>query len=73
MFLQDKETGELVKILKPEELFNPAHNKIIGKIQGGQEEQGSTEFAKENLIFPSGEPLPRCWIDADYRLKSPPQ
>ena len=25
------------------------------------------KFAKADLQFPSGEPLPRCWLDAHYR------
>jgi hypothetical protein len=67
MFLQDKETGTLVEILDPEALFSPVESKINGRIQSGQEEQDPTSFSKDNLTFPSGESLPRCWIDADYR------
>jgi hypothetical protein len=29
--------------------------------------QDPEKFAKSELQFPSGEPLPRCWLDAHYR------
>lgn len=67
MFLQDKQTGTLVEILNPEALFNPAESAIMAKVQEGQEEQDPAPFQKEGLVFPSGENLPRCWVDADYR------
>jgi hypothetical protein len=40
------------------------------KIQEGQEEQEPESVQKQNLVFPSGESLPMCWIDADYRTKN---
>jgi hypothetical protein len=67
MFLQNKQSGVLVKILDPEVLFNPVEHQVPGRIQAGEEEQEPEKFPKENLIFPSGETLPRCWTDADYR------
>jgi hypothetical protein len=33
----------------------------------GQEEQDPETFMKQNLVFPSGENLPLCWLDANYR------
>ncbi|MFN6560333.1 MAG: acetyltransferase [Nostoc sp. ChiSLP01] len=67
MLLQLKDSGELVKVLKIEELLDPNTDVIHAKDQEGQEEQEPDSFKKENLIFPSGEDLPRCWLDADYR------
>jgi hypothetical protein len=72
MFLQDKQTGTLVEILDTAALADPVENKISGRIQAGQEEQPPEQFAKDMLIFPSGESLPRCWIDANYRESQPP-
>jgi hypothetical protein len=67
MFLENKETGDLVEILEPEDLFNPVKTSIPAQVQAGQEEQEPTSISKENLRFPSGESLPRCWLDANYR------
>jgi hypothetical protein len=70
MLLQEKQTGNLVEVLDLESLFNPAQDETRGRIQEGQEEQDPTPFRKEALLFPSGEDLPLCWRDADYRQKS---
>jgi hypothetical protein len=67
MLLQEKQTGNLVEILDVQALVNPAESAIPGRVQEGQEEQDPESFTKEELVFPSGESLPRCWIDADYR------
>lgn len=67
MFLQDKESGTLVKILDIEALFSPLENAVSGQIQAGEEEQDPEPFEKEALIFPSGESLPLCWLDANYK------
>jgi len=67
MLLQIKDSGELVKILEIEELLDPNTDVVRGQDQEGQEEQEPDTFKKENLVFPSGEGLPRCWLDADYR------
>ena len=67
MFLKDKQTDDLIEIHDVESLFNPNKTTISGQNQAGQEEQNTTEFEKESLKFPSGEALPRCWVDADYQ------
>ncbi|MEB3219715.1 MAG: acetyltransferase [Nostocales cyanobacterium 94392] len=67
MFLQLKDDGELVKVTDVQQLINPNTDSIEAKQQQGEEEQPSESFKKENLVFPSGESLPRCWMDADYK------
>ena len=67
MFLQLKDSGDLVKILDIEELLDPNNDVIHGRGQVGEEEQEPDAFKKGNLVFPSGEELPRCWLDANYR------
>jgi hypothetical protein len=69
MLLKDKQTGTLVAILDVESLINPAKAHTSGRDQEGQEEQEPEQFAKQDLIFPSGEPLPKCWTDAQYQLE----
>ncbi len=67
MLLQLKDTGELVKILEIQELLDPNNDVVQARQQEGEEEQPPNSFKKENLVFPSGEVLPRCWLDAEYR------
>ncbi|AFZ03454.1 hypothetical protein [Calothrix sp. PCC 6303] len=67
MLLQVKETGHLVKISEVVQLIDPTVEEIHGREQAGEEEQDVAAYHKKNLVFPSGETLPRCWVDANYR------
>ncbi|HTL89397.1 MAG TPA: acetyltransferase [Leptolyngbya sp.] len=69
MFLQEKETGNLVEILDIKLLIDPNAEKVPARDQMGQEEQDPENYTKAKLVFPSGESLPQCWLDADYRSK----
>ena len=69
MFLQDKQSGSLIKIVELENLFNPLSDTVKGKIQQGQNEQPPELLKKTNLSFPSGEDLPICWLDKNYQIK----
>jgi hypothetical protein len=67
MLLQEKETGNLIEILDIQLLIDPTEPAVSAKDQAGQEEQDPEKFDKTGLVFPSGEELPRCWMDANYR------
>ena len=68
MFMKETQTGNLVKVLAAEELFDPMKNAVQACQQAGQGEQPPSQFEKSQLVFPSGEPLPQCWIDPDYQV-----
>lgn len=70
MFLQIKDTNDLIKIVDFDELLDPNSDTVHGQDQEGQEEQETDIFKKDELVFPSGESLPLCWIDANYRQVS---
>lgn len=70
MLLEHRPSGALVEVLMLEELYNPCRSHITGQLQSGEEMQDPDTFYKSELIFPSGEPLPRCWFDAHYREKA---
>lgn len=67
MFLKLKQNGHLVEVLTVNDLLNPLHQTIIGRLHYGEEPGDPEKFAKADLVFPSGEPLPRCWVDVHYR------
>jgi hypothetical protein len=67
MYLKHKPTGDLVEVLDIRSLIDPYRSKIVGRFHAGEELQDPANFAKSDLIFPSGEGLPRCWIDPQYR------
>ncbi len=67
MLLQEKKTGNLIEVNDLVALINPQKSNILGQDQVGEEEQDPEEFEKKNLVFPSGESLPRCWVDENYK------
>ena len=67
MYLKHEANGKLVEVLSLTDLFNPNHAALVGRFHAGEELQDPEKFAKADLIFPSGEKLPRCWIDVHYR------
>ncbi|MDH5469112.1 MAG: acetyltransferase [Gammaproteobacteria bacterium] len=67
MFLKDKNSEDLVEVLSLNDLFDPFCKNLVGRYQHGEERQDPEKFAKSDLAFPSGEGLPKCWLDAHYR------
>ncbi len=67
MFLIDRASGDLVRVEQLEDLLNPLQGEVWARDQAGEEEQDPTTFSKRQLLFPSGERLPRCWLDSNYR------
>lgn len=67
MLLQEKETGNLLEVIDLQALADPLEETVTCRVQDGQEEQDPEPYGKQGLKFPSGEMLPRCWVDANYR------
>ncbi|OGI44208.1 MAG: acetyltransferase [Candidatus Muproteobacteria bacterium RIFCSPHIGHO2_01_FULL_65_16] len=66
MYLKHKKSGDLVEVLDLDALFDPFKSDIRGRFHAGEELPEPAGFRKAELIFPSGEKLPRCWVDAHY-------
>ena len=67
MLLRAKSTGDLIEVQLIEKLLSPFEPAVEGRNQAGQEEQDTRSFKKTELTFPTGEPLPRCWVDSGYQ------
>lgn len=67
MFLTNKENGEMLEVLDMEGLIDPNIPSIKGRYHAGEEMPDPMEFNKSTLQFPSGESLPRCWMDPHYK------
>jgi hypothetical protein len=67
MFLKHQSSGDLVEVLDLPALFDPFQAGVRGRFHAGEEMPEPAVFAKGELVFPSGETLPRCWIDSRYR------
>ena len=65
--LHPVDNGCLVEVLDLRQLFDPFASEVTARLHGGEELQDPQPFAKAELCFPSGEPLPRCWREAQYR------
>ncbi len=67
MFLKQKSTGYLVELVSLGNMYDPCQDKVTGKVHAGQEMQDPEIFLKSDLIFPSGESLPLCWLNPKYQ------
>ncbi len=67
MFLKRDKSGDLIEIADIDNLIDPFVSEIKGRSQQGQEEQNLESFPKGELIFPSGESLPECWLNPEYQ------
>lgn len=69
MLLKSKEDDGLVEINEVSDLIDPFKEEVMVQMQEGQNEQPPESVKKSDLVFPSGEALPLCWLDGNYKLK----
>ena len=67
MFLKNRTNGEMIDITDNSELTDVYQNTVTGRYQAGEELQEAETVNKADLVFLSGEELPRCWTDPHYR------
>ena len=56
-----------MEVLNLPQLFDPFATALRGRLHAGEELQEPDLFLKTDLLFPSGEPLPRCWLDPHFK------
>lgn len=71
MYLKHKKSGDFVEILDFSMLIDPCKSSLKGRYHAGEEIQEPMEFDKADLVFPSNENLPRCWLDPHYQEGRP--
>ena len=67
MFMLHVPSGELVEVIDLPDVINPNSATIRARSHTGEVIQRPENFLKTELAFPSGEPLPLCWVDGHYR------
>lgn len=67
MLLKQKTSGHMVEVVSLLDLMNLNRDEVVGRYQEGEEQQDPQTFNKTDLVFLSGEALPRCWTDPHYR------
>ena len=68
MFLQEKAHGDMIEVLDTFALIDPFQDSLRGRYKAGEDRPDAMQFAKTELVFCSGEALPRCWTDPAYRV-----
>ena len=66
MYLKHVPSGDLVEIIDLPDVINPSSPTIRGRSYVDETIQHPENFLKTELAFPSGEPLPLCWVDSHY-------
>lgn len=67
MFLKHVPSDDLVEVIDLPDVINPNTTTIRARAHTGEIIQRPENFLKTELVFPSGEPLPLCWVDSHYR------
>lgn len=67
MLLKTRSNEHLIEVANLIDLMNLNITEVIGRSQEGEEQQDPQAFNKADLVFLSGEDLPRCWTDPHYR------
>ncbi|MCJ8348809.1 acetyltransferase [Moritella sp.] len=67
MFFKHRGNNDMIEVIGQDDLTNLFHNTVLGRYQVGEEQQDPESFNKSDLLFLSGEELPRCWTDPHYR------
>jgi hypothetical protein len=67
MYLKEKLSGDLVEVLDLKAMIDPCRDEVVGRFHHGEELQDAENFKKSALQFPSGEDLPQCWLNPEYR------
>jgi hypothetical protein len=66
MYLKHVPSGDLIEIIDLPDVINPASPTIRARSYTDENIRRAENFLKTELAFPSGEPLPLCWIDSRY-------
>ncbi len=68
MFLKNSQNGDLFEVSDVTVLIDPSEESVRGRYQAGEEVGDVIAVEKKTLQFPSGEALPKCWLDPHYRI-----
>lgn len=67
MLLKQKSNGHMVEVVNIIELIDLNRDQVSARHQEGEDVQDIDLLSKQDLVFLSGEELPKCWKDPHYR------
>ncbi len=68
MYVKNRKNNDLAQVENLQELTDPNMKSVTVHFFSGEEVGDPESFAKADLVFPSGEELPKCWFDPHYRI-----
>ena len=68
MFLKNADNGDLAQVKDMAELTDPNSSSVTVSYHAGEEAGDPIKAEKSGMVFPSGEALPKCWLDPHYRI-----
>lgn len=68
MFIKDVSSGDLAEVVNMSELCDPNATTVTVRYHAGEEAGDPIAVSKSGMRFPSGEALPKCWLDPHYRV-----
>ena len=66
MFLKHVPTDDLVEVLDLSDVANPRSQTVRARSYDRVLIERTRNYLKTELAFPSGEPLPECWLSIHY-------
>lgn len=67
MFLKHRPGNCLIDVIDDADVLDPFVKTVRARSQAGEDTVDIGFYPKTELVFPSGEPLPLCWRDKNYR------
>jgi len=67
MFLRQMTSSELIEAIDVMSIVNPSCSTFVARTYLNDEMADVKRYNKQEMMFPSGEPLPRCWLEPGYR------
>ncbi len=71
MYVKNKISGDLAQVENLAQLTDPSEKTVMLHYFAGEEVGDSISADKSDFVFPSGEDLPKCWLDPHYRISFP--
>ncbi|OIP99272.1 MAG: acetyltransferase [Zetaproteobacteria bacterium CG2_30_46_52] len=68
MYLRNKSNEDLAEVEQLDVLMDPHATSLMVHYFAGEEMGEPVSVDKVDMVFPSGEALPRCWLDPHYRM-----
>jgi len=69
MYVKNFKNGDLAQVESLADLTDPNSKAVLLHYFAGEEVGDSMCVDKAELVFPSGEALPKCWQDPHYRIQ----